>query len=200
MVRQASCDVSDRNDKGSPDTVWQILGSCRGSFSCSETSAAQTQDPTLASRKETLRSERGGLAKFSKGVCSACLLELGPMLLSADQWEYGQQDSWSPPDGPRNQCHLVPTLAPSPLAEMGVFQGLVTQWSGDLLSPLHTKQDKRTKTWSPECSLEIPPILGPSSFPGPPSENEEAALTTGCQLLTLRTFMHIPSGNCPGSN
>ena len=61
MVRQASCDVSDRNDKGSPDTVWQILGSYRGSFSCSKTSAAQTQDLALASRKETLLSEQGGL-------------------------------------------------------------------------------------------------------------------------------------------
>lgn len=166
MVRQASCDVSDRNDKGSPDTVWQILGSCRGSFSCSETSAAQTQDPTLASRKETLRSEREGRAKFSKGVCSACLLELGPMLLSADQWEYGQQDSWAPPDSHRNQCHLVPTLAPSPLAEMGVFQGLVTQWPGDLLSPLHTKQDKERRPgpqnvhWKSLLSWAPPAFLG----------------------------------------
>lgn len=61
MVRQASCDVSDRNDKGSPDTVWQILGSYSGSFSCSKTSAAQTQDLAPASRKETLLSEQGGL-------------------------------------------------------------------------------------------------------------------------------------------
>lgn len=39
MVRQASCDVSDRNDKGSPDTGWQILGSCPPP-ACSEASAA----------------------------------------------------------------------------------------------------------------------------------------------------------------
>lgn len=63
MVRQASCDVSDRNDKGSPDTVWQILGSYRGSFSCSKTSAAQTRDPARASRKETLQSEQGCLCQ-----------------------------------------------------------------------------------------------------------------------------------------
>lgn len=86
MVRQASCDVSDRNDKGSPDTVWQILGSCRGSFSCSKTSAAQIQDPALALRKETLQSEgklrgwgeRMGFAKFLKGAFSAHLQELDP--------------------------------------------------------------------------------------------------------------------------
>lgn len=72
MVRQASCDVSDRNDKGSPDTVWQILGSCRGSFSCSKTSAAQTQDPALASREETLQSEWGGLCQVRER-CLLCL-------------------------------------------------------------------------------------------------------------------------------
>lgn len=72
MVRQASCDVSDRNDKGSPDTVWQILGSRRGSFSCSKTSAAQTQDPVLASRKETLQSEQGGLCQVRER-CLLCL-------------------------------------------------------------------------------------------------------------------------------
>lgn len=63
MVRQASCDVSDRNDKGSPDTVWQILGSRLGSFSCSKTSAAQTQDPALASRKGILQCEQGDLCQ-----------------------------------------------------------------------------------------------------------------------------------------
>lgn len=63
MVRQASCDVSDRNDKGSPDTAWQILGCCRGAFSCSTASAAQTQDSALASRKETLLSEQGCLCQ-----------------------------------------------------------------------------------------------------------------------------------------
>lgn len=72
MVKQASCDVSDRNDKGSPDTVWQILGSCRGSFSCSKTSAAQTQDPALASRKEALQSEQGGLCQVPER-CLLCL-------------------------------------------------------------------------------------------------------------------------------
>lgn len=135
MVRQASCDVSDRNDKGSPDTVWQILGSCRGSFSCSKTSAAQTRDPTLASRKETLQSERGGLAKFSKGVSLPVCLSWDPCSCPQTSGVYGQQDSQSPSDSHRNQCHLVPTLAQSLLAEMSVFQVLVTQCPGDLLSP-----------------------------------------------------------------
>lgn len=66
MVRQASCDVSDRNDKGSPDTVWQILGSCRASFSCSTATAAQTKISALASRRETLLSEQGCLCQALK--------------------------------------------------------------------------------------------------------------------------------------
>lgn len=74
MVRQASCDVSDRNDKGSPDTVWQILGSSRGPFSCSKTSAVQTQDPALASREATLQSEQGGLCQ----VLQECPPSAGP--------------------------------------------------------------------------------------------------------------------------
>lgn len=160
MVRQASCDVSDRNDKGSPDTVWQILGSCRGSFSCSETSAAQTQDPTLASRKETLQSERVGLAKFSKGVCSACLLELGPMLLSADQWEYGQQDSWSPPDGPRNQCHLSQPLLRLPWQRWVCSKGWSPNGQGTCF-PLYTPNKTKRKDLVPRT------LIGNPSYPGP---------------------------------
>lgn len=87
MVRQASCDVSDRNDKGSPDTVWQILGSYRGSFSCSKTSAAQTQDPALASRKETLQSESEEPLPSSRKVSSLCFSPMshGPVFLSLSE-------------------------------------------------------------------------------------------------------------------
>lgn len=78
MVRQASCDVSDRNDKGSPDTVWQILGSYCSSFSCSQTSAAQTRDPARAAGKETLRSAHLGLCQL--------LQWCGSLLVPATAW------------------------------------------------------------------------------------------------------------------
>lgn len=68
MVRQASCDVSDRNDKGSPDTVWQILGSCRGSFSCSTASAAQTKIQHWLQEKKHSSANRDASAKLSEGA------------------------------------------------------------------------------------------------------------------------------------
>lgn len=68
MVRQASCDVSDRNDKGSPDTVWQILGSCRASFSCSTASAAQTKIQHWLQEKKHSSVNRDASAKLSKGA------------------------------------------------------------------------------------------------------------------------------------
>lgn len=149
MVRQASCDVSDRNDKGSPDTVWQILGSCRGSFSCSKTSAAQTQDPALASRKQTLQSEQGAFAKFPKGAFSACLL--GPMLLSMGQRgsrASGQLDLTATGTSglhPQNLLSLLQQRSVGPEAWPPSSQG-------DLLFPFAHQTRQRAVTWSPECS------------------------------------------------
>ncbi|ELW70975.1 hypothetical protein TREES_T100015699 [Tupaia chinensis] len=68
MVRQARCDVSDRNDKGSPDTVWQILGSYRGSFSCSETSAAQTGLQHWLREEQPSEVNREHCAQLAKGA------------------------------------------------------------------------------------------------------------------------------------
>lgn len=71
--------------------------------------------------KKRSKVNREAFAKFSKGVFSACLLELGPMLLSAGQssvWAAGQQDWKSPPPSHRNQRHPPPSLAESPLAKI----------------------------------------------------------------------------------
>lgn len=135
-----------------------------------------------------------------KRCFSACLLELGPMFLSADQWGIwaaGLAVTFRQPQEPLssspNPCSVSSGRDECvPSAGHPVPRGLAF--------PLTHQTRQRAKTWSPECSLENPPILGPSKCPGPPSENEEAALTTLCQLLALRAFMHIPSGNCPCSN
>lgn len=50
MVRQASCDVCDRNDKSSPDTAWQILGWRNRLLSWTHTSA-QTPGPAPPSKE-----------------------------------------------------------------------------------------------------------------------------------------------------
>lgn len=77
MVRQASCDVCDRNDKSSPDTAWQILG-CRSRLHSWTQTSAQTQDPALAS-KEMLQTEH-------KNLCQIVCRQLPPVLLLAPSW------------------------------------------------------------------------------------------------------------------
>lgn len=77
MVRQASCDVCDRNDKSSPDTAWQILG-CRSRLHSWTPTSVQTQDPALAS-KEMLQTEH-------KNLCQIVCRQLPPALLLAPSW------------------------------------------------------------------------------------------------------------------
>lgn len=149
MVRQASCDVSDRNDKGPPDTVWQILGSCRGSLSCSKTSAAQTQDPAPASRKQTLQSEQGGLCQVPER-CLPCLFvrthapvhgPVGQQSIRAARLD-SHRHQWPPPSA----------LAQSPPAEINGSRGLAAQQPRDLLFPFVHQTRQRAVTWPPECS------------------------------------------------
>lgn len=136
MVRQASCDVSDRNDKGSPDTVWQILGSYCGSFSCSKTSAAQTQDPAPASRKETLQSESGKPLPSSRKVSRLCFSPVNHRSMFLSTSEPGTQvaghsrcmDTWARRWGPSTKspphtCPMQPcrdTHLPKPTLRMAV--------------------------------------------------------------------------------
>lgn len=64
MVRQASCDVCDRNDKSSPDTAWQILGwrSCLLSWT---PTSAQTPGPAPPSKERHSQLHGGTAAKMA---------------------------------------------------------------------------------------------------------------------------------------
>lgn len=66
MVRQASCDVCDRNDKSSPDTAWQILGWRSRLLSWTPTSA-QTPAPAPASKERRSTRSRETFAKSFAG-------------------------------------------------------------------------------------------------------------------------------------
>lgn len=66
MVRQASCDVCDRNDKSSPDTAWQILGWRSRLLSWTPTSA-QTPAPAPASKERRSTRSRKTFAKSFAG-------------------------------------------------------------------------------------------------------------------------------------
>lgn len=74
---------------------------------------------------------------------------------------HGQQDLQSPPDNHRDQCHPpAATLAQSPLAEINVYQGLATQWPGDLVFTFAHQRRQRDDL--------VPRVLiGKSSYPVP---------------------------------
>lgn len=185
MVRQASCDVSDRNDKGSPDTVWQILGSDRSAFSCSKTSAAQTQDPARASRKETLRSEQGGLCQVLKRRPASVFYpraDTSVFLSTSQQARRGMLD-WQV--GPRPSR----PPAPSSPAEVHVAPGSPADGQGVLRPrPVSAALNRNLST------------QGPSKAPPAPAQGEVTTHSALFLLPTLSAFIHIPLGNCSGPN
>lgn len=188
MVRQASCDVSDRNDKGSPDTVWQILGSCRGSFSCSKTSAAQTQDPALASRKQTLQSEQGGLCQ----VPERCLLCLFARTHAPVRGPEGQQSIRAAGlDSHRHQWPPPSELAQSPPAEVSGSRGLATQQPRGLTFSICTPNQTKSSDLVPRMFMVIPPVLGSCRLPGGHLLRARKLLSGhSWQLLTLSLYSH----------
>lgn len=199
MVRQASCDVSDRNDKGSPDTVWQILGSSRGPFSCSKTSAVQTQDPALASREATLQSEQGGLCQ----VLQECPPSAGPRE-HADPcscpWEraLGQGDPGRVGGG-ASPC--TPAPAPSTLAEPPRFPHPPPSGPAKMLFLFDTHQRQPGElTHLPAALTRNLCSRGPFKAPPAPSEGEATVPAALFLLPALGASIHILLGNCLGPN
>lgn len=209
MVRQASCDVSDRNDKGSPDTVWQILGSYCGSFSCSKTSAAQTQDPAPASRKETLQSESGKALPSARKGSSPCFSPVShrPVLLSTSElgsWAVGRSrctDTWARRWGPSMKSvapHSTP--AGAALLRHALTQAHTSNGRAKmLLSVQSSRKAKGMRTPSWPGSTEICP-LGDLSRPLGPLRGvrrHRSAFTPAPN--TGRLYPHSLA-NCSGPN
>lgn len=71
MVRQASCDVCDRNDKSSPDTAWQILGWRNRLLSWTPTSA-QTPGPAPPSKERHSKLHGGTAANMARRLLPPC--------------------------------------------------------------------------------------------------------------------------------
>lgn len=183
MVRQASCDVSDRNDKGSPDTVWQILGSYCGSFSCSKTSAAQTQDPAPASRKETLQSESGKALPSARKVSSPCFSPREPqtrapvhkragLLGSRTQQVHGHLGT---PVGPKHEIRGPPsTAAGAALLRLALTQAHTSNGRAKML--LSVPSSRKARNADLFLTLLNRNLSSRGSFKAtqPPSRGEEA--------------------------
>lgn len=182
MVRQASCDVSDRNDKGSPDTVWQILGSCRGSFSCSKRQQHRPKIRHWLQGKKHSKVNREAFAKFPKGAFSACLL--GPMFLSTGQ-QGSRTDSHRHPGVPQPQ-HLGSLLWQSSMCP----EAWPPSNQGTSFSHLHTKEDKeqRPGPQSVHGNPSCPGLL--QAAWGLPSRARKVLPVHSWQLLTLSPYSH----------
>lgn len=210
MVRQASCDVSDRNDKGSPDTVWQILGSCCGSFSCSTASAAQTQDSALASRKETLLSKQGCLCQALRRCPASAFTREHMNLCSCPQASRARRQQGGGCTGTetlgrqRGSQTLMPHLPHPALprcthSRSPPFQGPENHWSYLTLLLLIPKEGK--EHWAPLGHMKQRALHG-GAFKAPlaPRQGEATTQTALFLLPKLRAFIHIPLRKYSGPN
>ena len=201
MVRQASCDVSDRNDKGSPDTVWQILGFCRASFSCSTATAAQTKIQHWLQEEKHSSVNRDASAKPSKGAQPLPLPESTQICVPAHgrAGHVGSSETPGRQRGPEPHPHLP--HQPCRGALIHPARPSRAQRATGLIWPLLLVLiPKGGKAHSANLGHMKQPALHVGAFkaPGASRQGEATAQNALFLLPKLRAFIHIPLSNCSG--